>query len=97
MKAEPIWIFLSKGTPICQFLVLFQPQLNFPLQAKIYSDKRLKTASFCATWELPFKDACLFCHVTDEGRIVVGGQCPGKENIYQIRAYDPYVSKHLTN
>ncbi len=62
------------------------------LQKRAYSEKPWVSAKFATTWELPFSGACTFCHVTLQGLIVVGGQCAGKENMHQIRAYDPFVS-----
>ncbi len=55
-------------------------------QTKQYASASPKSAHLLGGWTIPVSDVGLFCHVTDAGLILIGGQKPGKTT-WQIMAY----------
>ena len=58
-------------------------------QAKVYEEKKrhVTSATLIVSWEVPYEEVCLFCYVTGEEHIVIGGQRQGR-NTWELKAYN---------
>ena len=55
-------------------------------------DDHVKGALHAGSWSVPYGEVCLFCHVTKEGDILIGGE-KSESNIsrWELRKYDERV------
>ena len=62
----------------------------------VYEDDHIKRAQHAGSWSVPYEEICLFCHVTTEGHILIGGE-RSKLNLawWELRKYDEKVNFKL--
>ena len=58
----------------------------------MYEDDHVKRALHSGSWTVPYEEVCLFCHVTKEGHILIGGEKSESHIAYwELREYDEQV------